>query len=460
MGDTMTAIPADEAKRLRELDLAHVWHPFTQMKVYPDERSLIIERGEGNYLVDTEGARYFDGVSSLWANLHGHARPEIDAAVIEQLGKIAHSTLLGHANVPSVELAARLAGVAPEGLTRVFYSDSGSEAVEIALKIAFAHWRHRGEPERAMFVGTGEAYHGDTVGSVSVGGIDTFHKLFGPLLFETFRIPAPYCYRCPLGRSEDECDLACLKEAERVIDEHASELAGVVVESTFIAAAGMIRQPAGWLSGIARAAKRAGTLLIVDEVAVGFGRTGTMFGVEHEGVAPDLMAVAKGLTGGYLPVAATLATDEVYSAFLGDFADGKIFYHGHTYTGNQLGCAAGLASLRIFEREPVLERVREHGARLSSRLKELLGDHPHVGDIRFKGLFGGVELVKDRATREAYPYESRTGHHVCLAARERGMFLRPLGDVIVLVPPLSTTADEIDALAVAVAESVNEVTGE
>ncbi len=455
----MTAIPADEAKRLRELDLAHVWHPFTQMKVYPDERPLIIERGEGNYLVDVEGSRYFDGVSSLWANLHGHGRPEIDAAVIEQLGKIAHSTLLGHANVPSVELAARLAGVAPEGLTRVFYSDSGSEAVEIALKIAFAHWRHRGEPARAKFVGSGEAYHGDTVGSVSIGGIDTFHELFRPLLFETYRIPAPYCYRCPLGRRESDCDLACLREAERVIDEHAGELAGVVVESTFIAAAGMIRQPAGWLSGIATAAKRAGTLLIVDEVAVGFGRTGTMFGVEHEGVRPDLMAVAKGLTGGYLPVAATLATDEVYSAFLGDFADGKIFYHGHTYTGNQLGCAAGLANLGIFEREPVLERVRENGARLSSRLEELLGDHPHVGDFRLKGLFGGIELVKDRATREAYPHESRTGHRVCLAARRRGMFLRPLGNVIVLVPPLSSTADELDALAVAVAESVDEVTG-
>jgi len=450
----------DEAKRLRELDLAHVWHPFTQMKVYPDERPLMIERGEGNYLVDVEGARYFDGVSSLWANLHGHARPEIDAAVAEQLGRIAHSTLLGHASVPSVELAARLAKIAPEGLTRVFYSDSGSEAMEIALKIAFAHWRHRGEPARARFVGTGEAYHGDTVGSVSIGGIDTFHALFGPLLFETYRIPAPYCYRCPLGKARDECDLACLKEAEHVIDEHASELAGVVVESTFIAAAGMIRQPAGWLAGIAAAARRAGTLLIVDEVAVGFGRTGTMFGVEHEGVRPDLMAVAKGLTGGYLPVAATLATDEIHSAFLGDFADGKIFYHGHTYTGNQLGCAAGLASLDIFEREPVLERVRENGARLAARLAELLGSHQHVGDVRLKGLFGGIELVKDRATREAYPYESRTGHRVCLAARARGMFLRPLGDVIVLVPPLSTTADEIDALAVAVAKSVDEVTGD
>jgi len=450
---------ADEAKRLREIDLAHVWHPFTQMKVYPDERPLIIERGEGNYLVDVSGSRYFDGVSSLWANLHGHGRAEIDAAVSEQLGRIAHSTLLGHANVPSIELAGALAEMAPEGLTRVFYSDSGSEAMEIALKIAFAHWRHGGAPERAKFVGTGEAYHGDTVGSVSMGGIDTFHEMFRPLLFETHRIPAPYCYRCPLDRSRHGCGLACLEEAERVIEEHASELAGVVVESTFMAAAGMIRQPEGWLSGVAAAARRAGTLLIVDEVAVGFGRTGRMFGVEHEGVRPDIMAVAKGLSGGYLPLAATLATDDVYSAFSGDFAERKIFYHGHTYTGNQLGCAAALASLGIFESEDVLGRVRRNAARFASRLDEMLGTHPHVGDIRMKGLFGGIELVKDRQTREAYPYESRTGHRVCLAARERGMFLRPLGDVIVLVPPLSSTADELDLLAVAVVDSVNEVTG-
>ena len=450
---------ADEAKRLREMDLAHVWHPFTQMKVYSDERPLIIERGEGNYLVDVSGNRYFDGVSSLWANLHGHGRPEIDAAVTGQLGRIAHSTLLGHANVPSIELAGALARIAPEGLNRVFYSDSGSEAMEIALKIAFAHWRHRGNPERAKFVGTGEAYHGDTVGSVSMGGIDTFHEMFRPLLFETHRIPAPHCYRCPLGRSREECGLACLKEAEKVIEEHASELAGVVVESTFMAATGMIRQPEGWLSGVAAAAKRAGTLLIVDEVAVGFGRTGRMFGVEHEGVAPDIMAVAKGLSGGYLPLAATLATDEVHSAFSGDFAERKIFYHGHTYTGNQLGCAAALASLGIFEREDVLGRVRQNAARFASRLDEMLGTHPHVGDIRMKGLFGGIELVKDRATREAYPYESRTGHRVCLAARERGMFLRPLGDVIVLVPPLSSPPEELDALAVAVTRSVDEVTG-
>ncbi|MHC4252570.1 MAG: adenosylmethionine--8-amino-7-oxononanoate transaminase [Planctomycetota bacterium] len=447
-----------EISRLRGLDLAHVWHPFTQMKVYPGEEPLIIDRGEGNFLVDVEGVRYFDGVSSLWSNLHGHARAEINDAVSAQLARIGHSTLLGHANVPSIELAARLAEVAPEGLTKVFYSDSGSEAMEIAAKIAFAYWRHRGEPERAKFVGTGEAYHGDTVGAVSMGGIDTFHALFRPLLFETYRIPAPYCYRCPMEKESDSCKLACLREAERAIEAHADELAAVVVESTFMAAAGMIMQPEGWLRGIADAAKRAGTLLIVDEVAVGFGRTGAMFGVDREGVRPDLMACAKGLSGGYLPLAATLATPEVHDAFLGDYAEKKVFYHGHTYTGNQLGCAAALASLDIIQRENVVARVRENGDAFVARMNELCAELPHVGEIRMKGLFGGIELVRDRATRARYPFESRTGHRVCMAARKRGMFLRPLGDVIVLVPPLSSTPIELATLAAAAAESISEVT--
>ena len=450
----------DEIKRLREIDLAHVWHPFTQMAAYESERPLIIERGEGNYLIDVEGNRYFDGVSSLWANLHGHCRPEITDAVKRQLDRIAHSTLLGHGNIPSILLAERLVKLAPEGLKHVFYSDSGSEAMEIALKIAFAHWQHRGERGRTRFVGLGEAYHGDTVGAVSMGGIDTFHDLFRPLLFETYRIPVPYCYRCPCSLSPDACGLACLEEAERVIGEHAGELAGVCIESTFAAAGGMIEFPEGYMKGIERLALRAGTLLIVDEVAVGFGRTGRMFGCEHEGVCPDIIALAKGLSGGYLPLAATLATDEVYDAFLGEYAEKKTFYHGHTYTGNQLGCAAASASLDIFDSDGVLEHVRAEGARFAAGLRERVSPVPSVGDIRIKGLFGGIELVKDRAKKELYPNGYRVGHRVCLAARERGVFLRPLGDVIVLVPPLSSTREELDRLVTVLAEAIREAAGD
>jgi len=447
-----------EIRRLRELDIAHVWHPFTQMKTYPDDEPLLIERGEGNYLVDVHGRRYFDAVSSLWANLHGHARPELNAAISEQLAKIAHSTLLGHANIPSIELAARLVAIAPEGLRHVFYSDSGSEAVEIAIKIAFAYWQRKGEPRRRLFVGVGEAYHGDTVGAVSMGGIDLFHSLFRPLLFETRRIPVPYCYRCPLGLERPACGMACLREAERVISGCAEELAAVVVEPVFLAAGGMILQPPGWLAGIARAAKAAGALFVADEVAVGFGRTARMFGCEHEGVAPDILACAKGLSGGYLPLAATLVSDEVYSAFLGEYEEFKTFYHGHTYTGNQLACAAACSSLDIFEKERVLERVRRASERFIARLVSELGERPHVGELRMKGLFGGAELVRDRSTRERYPARERVGHRVCLAARRRGMFMRPLGDVLVFVPPLSSTDDELDALVRAAAESVAEVT--
>ena len=450
---------ADEVTRLRGLDLAHVWHPFTQMRVYEDERPLVIERGEGNYLVDVEGRRYFDGVSSLWANLHGHARPEITGAIKEQADRIAHSTLLGHANVPSILLAERLVKIAPGGLRRVFYSDSGSEAMEIALKIAFAYWQHRGESRRARFAGLGEAYHGDTVGSVSMGGIDTFHALFGPLLFPAYRMPVPYCYRCPLSRSRPSCGLACLEAAERIVTEHVDELAGICIESTFAAAGGVIEFPRGYMKGIEDLARKAGTLLILDEVAVGFGRTGRMFGCEHEDVRPDLMALGKGLTGGYLPVAATLATDEVYGAFLGEYSEKKTFYHGHTYTGNQLGCAAALASLDIFETDDTLAHVREEGARFAERLHAELAPLAHVGDVRVRGLFGGVELVSDRETRQPFPFAERTGHKVCLAARERGVFLRPLGDVMVLVPPLSSTREELDGLVEALAESIREVTG-
>ena len=480
----------DEIGRLRELDLAHVWHPFTQMSAYESERPLIIERGDGNYLFDVEGERYFDGVSSLWANLHGHRRGEITDAVKKQLDLVAHSTLLGHANVPSILLAERLVGLAPEGLNKVFYSDSGSEAMEIALKIAFAYWQHKGEKGRTKFVGLGEAYHGDTVGSVSMGGIETFHALFRPLLFPTYRIPVPYCYRCdsylrqggsaaPAPPRQHDCrtcaisghDIGgaavsrsrylptCLDEAERVVTEHADEIAGVCIESTFAAAGGMIEFPKGYMKGIERTARRAGTLLIADEVAVGFGRTGRMFGCEHEDVRPDLMAVAKGLSGGYLPVAATLATEEVYEAFLGDYAEKKTFYHGHTYTGNQLGCAAACASLEIFQKDGVLEHVRGVGARFGEKLRKEVGPLAHVGDIRIRGLFGGVELVKDRATKEAYPNARRVGHQVCLAARDRGVFLRPLGDVIALVPPLSSTPEELDRLVAVLAESIEEVTG-
>ncbi|HUG94489.1 MAG TPA: adenosylmethionine--8-amino-7-oxononanoate transaminase, partial [Planctomycetaceae bacterium] len=413
---------------LRQWDAGHVWHPFTPMSAWRDEAAPIIERGEGFFLVDTDGNRYLDGISSLWCNVHGHRVPEIDAAVRGQLDRVAHSTLLGLGNVPSIELARRLVERAPAGLTKVFYSDSGATAVEIALKIACQyHYQVRGgRPGRELFACLGGAYHGDTLGSVSVGRIDRFHRAFAPLLFETVLVPSPVAYRTPPGRSAESYLTFCFDELERLIVEHRERLAAFVIEPLVQGAAGILVHPPGYLRRVRELTARHGILLIADEVAVGFGRTGTLFACEQEGVSPDLMCLAKGLTGGYLPLAATLATDEIYHAFLGEPAAGRTFFHGHTYTGNPLACAAALASLELFEKNQVLDNVRSNAERLRQRLDQIAG-HPHVGEIRQQGVMVGIELVRERATQEPFPPDRRTGHQVTLAARRRGVVVRPLG---------------------------------
>ena len=441
-------------RRLLELDIRHLWHPFTQMQVWPDDEPLIIERADGNYLVDDLGRRYLDGVSSLWVTVHGHRKREIDEAVRAQLERVAHSTLLGLSSVPAVELAAKLASVAPAGLTRVFYSDSGATAVEIAVKMAYQYWRQKGRPEKRRFVALQEAYHGDTVGSVSVGGIDLFHATFHDLLFDVDRIPTPYEYR---WAGPGECLEGCVRAAAELLERKGREMAALVVEPLVQGAAGMLVQPRGYLARLAELCRRHEVLLICDEVATGFGRTGTMFAVEQEGVRPDLMCVAKGLTGGYLPLAATLATDEIYSAFLGSVAEKRTFFHGHTYTGNPLACAAALANLELFEKERTLERMRPAMDALAAEL-ERVGELAHVGEVRRRGMMVGVELVKDRRTKEEYPYGDRIGHRVCLTMRKRGIILRPLGNVVVLMPPLSLTVEEARHLGSTLREAIAEVT--
>ncbi len=448
---------AERHARLVELDQRHLWHPFTQMQGWLGEEPLIVERAEGSFLVDTMGRRYLDGVSSLWVTVHGHRRPEIDEAIRAQLDRVAHTTLLGLSSVPAIELAAELCRRAPRGLSRVFYSDSGSTAVEIAAKIAFQHWKQRGRPEKRRFLALGEAYHGDTLGSVSMGGISLYHEIFRPLLFEVLRGPPPYCYRCPLDKRPESCGVACADELASLVERHGSELAAVVVEPLVQGAAGMITQPKGWLRRVREACDRADVLLIADEVAVGFGRTGTLFACEQEGVVPDLLCLAKGITGGYLPLAATLATEEVFRSFLGAWESDRTFFHGHTYTGNPLACAAALASFEIFDRDRTLARLPSKIERLASRLAGLSG-HPHVGEVRQRGLMVGIELVEDRETRRPFARARRMGHQVILQARERGVALRPLGDVIVLMPPLSIEEDEIDLLARVVAESIEAAT--
>ncbi len=445
-------------EQLVDLDRRHVWHPFTQMQGWMDEEQvLVIQQAEGFWLQDTDGNRYLDGISSLWCNLHGHRVPEIDAAVREQLDRVAHSTLLGMANPPSIQFAARLATICPGDLNRVFYSDAGATAVEAALKMAFQCQAQRGEAGRTRFATLGQAYHGDTVGSVSLGGIEVMHGVFDPLRFEVVRLPSPHCYRCPLGLQRESCDLACAIEGERILEQHGADLAGLVMEPLVQGAAGIIVHPEGYLRRMSAACRRLGILLVADEVAVGFGRTGTMFACEQEEVVPDLICLAKGISGGYLPLAATVATEAVFEAFLGPFEAYRTFFHGHTYTGNALGCAAGLASLDLLE--DLMPALPQKSALLEQLLQDRVAPLAHVGDIRQLGLMVGIELVRDQATREAFPAGDRTGHRVIREARARGVIIRPLGDVVVLMPGPAMAAEELEQLVQVTAEAIAAVTG-
>lgn len=447
------------AAQLAEWDRRYVWHPFTQMQDWAQQPPLIIERAKGVYLYDTEGRRYLDGVSSIWLTVHGHRHPTLDRALRTQLTKAAHTTLLGLASPPSILLARALVRLAPKGLSRVFYSDDGSTAVEVALKMAVQYWRQR-HPEagsKRTFLHLTQAYHGDTAGAMSVGGIELFHDRFRPLQFPTLSVDPPYCYRCPVGLRYPTCRMACLDPLETLLRERQSDVAGVIIEPLVQAAAGMITAPPGYLSRVRELCTRYRVLMIADEVATGFGRTGRMFACEHEGVTPDLMAVSKGLTGGYLPLAATLATDEIYQGFLGRYDEFKTFFHGHSYTGNALGCAVALANLEVFRTERTLARVRAL-ERLLTRLLRPLAHIPAVGDIRQRGLMVGIELVTDRETRAAYPLADQIGHRVATEARKRGLVIRPLGHVVVLMPPLATPERALRQMITILADSITQVT--
>jgi adenosylmethionine-8-amino-7-oxononanoate aminotransferase len=451
--------PSTDPETLRRWDKDHLWHPFTAQADWAAGEPLIIERAEGAELIDTEGRRYLDGVSSLWCNVHGHRHPTIDAAILRQLSSLAHSTLLGLTHRPAIELARRLVELAPQGLTRVFYSDDGATAVEIALKMAFQYWRQKPgpEPERSLFIALGGAYHGDTIGDVSLGGVDRFHAMFQPLLFPVLRAPIPFCYRCPLGLKRPECQTACLDEVDRLLEAHPGRVAGVVIEPIVQGAAGMVTHPEGYLEGIREITRRHGTFLIADEVAVGFGRTGRMFACEHEAVTPDFLCLAKGITGGYLPLAATLTTEQVFSAFHATAAEGKTFQHGHTYGGNPLGAAAALATLRVFEEERTIDRLGPKADRLARHLERFSGLR-HVGDVRQRGLMAGIELVLDRETKAEFPSHQQVGSRICRIARGLGLLIRPLGDVLVVMPPLNISDDQLDRMMDVMLRCVRDVT--
>jgi adenosylmethionine-8-amino-7-oxononanoate aminotransferase len=415
-------------------DRRHLWHPFTQQQGWCEEEvPVVIDHAAGTNLYDVNGHAYIDGVSSLWCNVHGHRHPAIDGAIRDQLDRVAHSTMLGLSHEPAIELAQRLTAVAPDGLERVFYSDSGSTAVEIALKMAFQFWAQQDRTARRRFICLQNAYHGDTIGAVSVGGIDLFHSLYRPLLFDALQARA--------GDSE---------HLEALLGEHGPEIAAVIVEPLVQGAAGMLMQPPGYLRRVRELCDEHDVLLICDEVATGFGRTGKMFACQHEGVSPDLLCVGKGLTGGYLPLAATLSTERIYEGFLGRPEASRTFFHGHTFTGNPLACAAAIATLQTFEDERTLELLQPKIDLLSRLLEQRVAVLPGVAEVRQRGMMVGIELVQA-------PPELRLGHQVTLAARHRGAVVRPLGDVVVLMPPLAISEHDLRRLVAITASSIAQV---
>jgi adenosylmethionine-8-amino-7-oxononanoate transaminase len=455
----------EDNEHLEELDKKYIWHPFTQMKEWVEEKPIIITEGRDCFIKDVYGKWYLDGVSSLWVNIFGHKKKEIDDAIKAQLDKIAHSTLLGLSNVPAISLAEKLIRLVnssflnhPSSLSKVFYSDNGSTAVEVALKMAFQYWKHKGNDGKNTFSALHNAYHGDTIGAVSVGGVDIFHNTFNPLLFKTYKAPSPYCYRCEFGKAYPECKIFCLEKLEEIFREHSQEIAAFIIEPLIQAAGGMITSPPGYLKGVRALCSKYNILMIADEIATGFGRTGKMFACEHEGAVPDIMCLSKGITGGYMPLAVTLTTEEVYNAFLGEFKDLKTFFHGHSYTGNPLACAAALACLDLFEKEKTLENLQGKINMLKDWLKDLSGLE-HVGNVRSAGFMAGVELVQDKKTKTPYDRADKMGRRVALRARDNGVFIRPLGNVIVIMPPLSISDQNLIKLLEVIKSAIIKATG-
>lgn len=438
----------------------HHWNGFTQMAEYDP---LVITGAEGCWLETVDGRRLFDGVANLWCNVHGHRHPVIDAAVREQLDRVAHVTTLGMSADVTDRLAETLARITPGDLAHTFFSSDGSSAVESALKMAFQYWTQRESPrpEKTQYLALGSAYHGDTTGAVSLGGIDHFHKLFAPILFSPIRGPVPCTYRLPDGVTPETAAEHYAARIESLLATHHEQVAAVVVEPLVQGAAGMITHPAGLLARVRAMCDRYDVLLICDEVATGFGRTGKLFACDHESVTPDILCLGKALTGGYLPLAATVARPGVYDAFLAPTGAARQFFHGHTFGGNALASAAALASIGLFEQHGIdafLQEVNDKASHLRQRLAPL-ADHPHVGDIRGRGLMMGVELVRDKQTRERFAYADGTARKVCQEAVSRGVWLRCLGDVVVVMPPLVASRDQLDLLADVIRQSVESQLG-
>ncbi len=439
-------------------DKEFVWHPFTQMKEWLAGPVVTIDSGRGALVRDIEGKEYLDAFSSYWCNVHGHRDLRMNKSMRKQLNKIAHSTFLGLSNTVAVDLAEKLVSITPAGLEKVFYSDDGSTAIEVGLKMAFQYWRNIDpKSKRTKFLAVDNAYHGDTVGSMSVGGSNVFFGKFRDMFMDVEFTPAPYCYRCPIGKTYPQCSIACADIIDEKLKANEGQVAAMIIEPLVQCPAGIITAPHGYLKRASELCAKHDVLLIADEVAVGFGRTGKMFACDHEGVTPDIMAVSKSITGGMLPLAATLATQKVFDAFLGERHEGKTFYHGHTYTANQLGCAVAVENLKLYEERNIIGQIQEKGAALSDMLVRY-EDLENVGNIRQRGLIAGVELVKNRDTKEPYASASRVGAKVASEAMSKGLLIRPLGDILVLFLAPAASVEQIGKMTDILYESINAVT--
>jgi adenosylmethionine-8-amino-7-oxononanoate aminotransferase len=435
-------------------DRAVLWHPCTQMKDHEQGGPLPIRRAEGVWLEDFEGRRYLDAISSWWVNLFGHANPQINAALREQAETLEHVILAGFSHLPAVELAERLTHLAPPGLTRCFYADSGSAAVEVALKMSYHYWRNRGQSGKTRFITLENSYHGETLGALAVGGLGLYRDTYGPLLMETLRVPSPDCYWREPGESPEDYTRRRFEPMRETLERHHHEVCAVIIEPLVQCAGSMRMYEPVYLKLLREACDRYGVHLIADEIAVGFGRTGTMFACEQAGITPDFMCLSKGLTGGYLPLSAVLTNEDVYQAFYADYAEMKAFLHSHSYTGNALACRAALATLDLFAASSVLERNRELAA-IMGRACERFLDHPHVSEVRQRGMILAIETVRDRRSRQPWPWQERRGRRIARRAMDLGVLLRPLGDVVYFMPPYVITPEEIEQMVDAAWAGIN-----
>jgi adenosylmethionine-8-amino-7-oxononanoate aminotransferase len=437
-------------------DLRYIWHPCSQMKDYEDFPPIVIERGKGAYLYDIDGKSYLDAVSSWWVNLFGHSNERINAAIRKQLEKLEHVIFANFSHKAAIELAEEIVRITPPGLTKVFFADNGSSAVEAALKLSFHYHQQTGHPKKTRFAAITDAYHGETLGALSVGDLDLYSKIYQPLLLNTFKATGPDCYRCPYGRCRENCAAECFESLEKIVFEHHEEICGIIIEPLVQCAAGMKIYPPLYLKKLRKLCTDYDIHFIADEIAVGFGRTGKMFACEHAGVSPDILCLSKGITGGYLPLSLVLTTDEIYSAFYADYKELKAFMHSHSYTGNALACAAACESLAIFRDEDVLAKNEIKAKMIADKVKALADAHPHIGEYRQLGMIGALELVEDKRTKKSFDWQRRVGYCIYKIALEKGVLLRPLGNVIYFMPPYVVEEEDIDLMIKVAFESINE----